>query len=255
MTYPRMCSEGCHLALRKGRSHRTNMAAFHRDAFTSFRWLCQRVPFRTIVTESIEPSSASSIPERPCTVVLAQDGSLYENSWQEPFSQVLPNKRGLHYCNLLLDARSLHKGLDLLEQDLASMPNVVLITRGPIVSMIAQYYLESLPLAGLVMVDPILYPFPKLEFKRGSMQEAFMKEIFAGKETRPLKLEPGVVPMLVFRSLLDPTFKDAAGAVALRHSDPDGAYGKIPVHDISVTDEAALTVIDIVSNWIDDCVL
>lgn len=207
------------------------------------------------MTESIEPPPSSSIPERPCTVVLTQDDSLYENSWRELFSQVLPHKRGLHYCNLSLDARSLHEGLDLLEKDLVSLPNIVLITRGPIVSLVAQYYLESLPLAGLVMVDPILYPFPKLKFKRGSMQDAFMKGVLAGKETRPLKLEPGIVPMLVFRSMVDPIFEKAAEAVALRHSDPDGAFGKVPVHDISVTDEAALMVIDVVSDWIDDRVL
>ena len=253
MAYHRIFSEGCHQVLRKGHSHRTRMAAFHLYALHSRR---QRVPFRTVVTESIEPPiSVSSIPERPCTVVLTQDDSLYENSWRETFSQVLPHKRGLHYCNLSLDARSLDKGLDQLKQDLASMTNVVLVARGPVASLIAQYYLESLPLAGLVMVDPILYPFPKLEFKKGSMQDTFMKEIFAGKETRPLKLEPGVIPMLVFRSLVDPTFEKAAEAVALRHSVPDGAYGKIAVHDLPVTNEAVLTVIDIVSDWIDDRVL
>jgi hypothetical protein len=138
---------------------------------------------------------------------------------------------------------------------LVSLPNIVLITRGPIVSLVAQYYLESLPLAGLVMVDPILYPFPKLQFKRGSMQDAFMKGVLAEKETRPLKLEPGVVPMLIFRSMVDPIFEKAAEAVALRHSDPDGAFGKVPVYDISVTDEAALMAIDVVSDWIDDRVL
>jgi len=40
----------------------------------------------------------------------------------------------------------------------SSSAHVVLIAKGPIQCLIAQYYLESNPLAGLVLVDPILLP-------------------------------------------------------------------------------------------------
>eukprot|EP00571_Detonula_confervacea_P008838 CAMPEP_0172326314 /NCGR_PEP_ID=MMETSP1058-20130122/56181_1 /TAXON_ID=83371 /ORGANISM="Detonula confervacea, Strain CCMP 353" /LENGTH=244 /DNA_ID=CAMNT_0013043067 /DNA_START=515 /DNA_END=1249 /DNA_ORIENTATION=+ len=36
--------------------------------------------------------------------------------------------------------------------------HAVLIARGPVQCLIAQYFLESLPLAGLVLVDPLLLP-------------------------------------------------------------------------------------------------
>lgn len=52
---------------------------------------------------------------------------------------------------LLVPPTSLHSSS-------SSSAHVVLIARGPIQCLIAQYYLESNPLAGLVLVDPILLP-------------------------------------------------------------------------------------------------
>ena len=40
----------------------------------------------------------------------------------------------------------------------SSSAHIVLIARGPIQCLVAQYYLESNPLAGLVLVDPLLLP-------------------------------------------------------------------------------------------------
>ncbi len=40
----------------------------------------------------------------------------------------------------------------------SSSAHIVLIARGPIQCLVAQYYLESNPLAGLILVDPLLFP-------------------------------------------------------------------------------------------------
>ena len=130
-------------------------------------------------------------------------------------------------------------------------------------SLIAQYYLESLPLAGLVLVDPILSnhvdALKKLETRLGGdrtrIQREFVDELLAGVQPRPLKLEPGVVPMLVLQSIRDDVFQEAAYDVAHRHGDPDGAFGEIPVHDITSTKSDAMVAIDLLTEWIDDIVL
>lgn len=211
---------------------------------------------RRIMTVSVEPPPASTVPERPCEVVLAQDSSLYPSCWQEPFSQILPQECGIHFCSVSIDSGSLQGGLDILRQDLATLSNVVLVARGPLVSLLGQYYLESLPLAGLVMVDPILIshvgPLQKIKYslQPHSLQHEFVERILTCQEDRPLKLEPRAVPLLIFRTINDPMFQEAADDVALYHGD-----GEIPVHDISSTEQDALDTIERIAEWIDESVL
>ena len=211
---------------------------------------------RMVMTASVEPPPTSTVPERPCEVVLAQDSSLYQTCWQESFSQILPQECGIHYCSISIESRSLQDGLDILRQDLATLSNVVLVARGPLVSLLGQYYLESLPLAGLVMVDPILIdhvgPLQKIEssLQPQSMQHELVERILTGKETRPLKLEPGTVPLLIFRTINDPMFQEAANNVALRHGD-----GEVPVYDTSSTEQDTLVAIETITKWIDEMVL
>ena len=213
------------------------------------------------MTDSIEPPLTSKVPERPCEVVLAQDPT-YETCWQQSFARVLPQERGIHYCSVVIDNKNLQEGLDMLEQDLAALPNVVLIARGPLVSLVAQYYLESFPLAGLVLVDPVLLDHVELlQQVQATLQQChkaqreFVKGILSGEEARPLKLESGAVPMLIFCSLADSSFHKAAKDVALRHGDPEGIFWDVPVHDISSTDEAVLVAIDMITEWLDGSVL
>lgn len=220
----------------------------------------QEVGKRTIVTESIEPPPGSTIPERPCEVVLIQD-PFYQTCWQGAFSQVLPNERGLHFCNISMDdCLSLAEGLSELQQDLSGLPNPVLIARGPLVSLVAQYYLESLPLAGLVLVDPILSSHKdalrKIEpvLDKSSAQYKFASSFLTGAETRPLKLEPGVVPLMIFHSLDHSLFQQAAHDVAFRLGDSDGTFGDVPVHDIT-PEQDKMVEIDFITEWIDDSVL
>jgi hypothetical protein len=89
--------------------------------------------------------------------------------------------------------------------------DVVLVSRGPITSLCAQYYLESYPLLGLVMVDPICLPRngppSNLTSARSEVEEAarifwndfwFKQQKQQRLETRLLLLEPnGAVPILV----------------------------------------------------------
>ena len=138
-----------------------------------------RLHLRSIVTSSIEPSLDARI-ERPETFVLTES-SLYSNStntntsWREAFESFYP-KQGLHFSSIDMlrsaDESTTQKitSVKSLEQILASdvshlatsigigAAHTVLIARGPIQCLAAQYFLESLPLAGLVLVDPLLLP-------------------------------------------------------------------------------------------------
>eukprot|EP00559_Dactyliosolen_fragilissimus_P003452 CAMPEP_0184859656 /NCGR_PEP_ID=MMETSP0580-20130426/4644_1 /TAXON_ID=1118495 /ORGANISM="Dactyliosolen fragilissimus" /LENGTH=435 /DNA_ID=CAMNT_0027356419 /DNA_START=139 /DNA_END=1446 /DNA_ORIENTATION=- len=57
----------------------------------------------------------------------------------------------------------LTKLLQILSNDLQKechpLSKTVLVARGPIACLVAQYHLESLPLGGLILVDPLLLPF------------------------------------------------------------------------------------------------
>jgi pimeloyl-ACP methyl ester carboxylesterase len=155
-----------------------------RGAASLRRASCCLHHLRSIVTSSIEPSLDARM-ERPETIVLIES-SLYSsnsnnsNSWKEAFESFYP-KRGLHFSSIdifrshrpsLIDASSTQiiPSVKSLEHTLASdlsylatsigigAAHTVLIARGPIQCLIAQYFLESLPLAGLVLVDPLVLP-------------------------------------------------------------------------------------------------
>eukprot|EP00544_Gedaniella_sp_CCMP2646_P004531 CAMPEP_0202495930 /NCGR_PEP_ID=MMETSP1361-20130828/18321_1 /ASSEMBLY_ACC=CAM_ASM_000849 /TAXON_ID=210615 /ORGANISM="Staurosira complex sp., Strain CCMP2646" /LENGTH=237 /DNA_ID=CAMNT_0049127117 /DNA_START=41 /DNA_END=751 /DNA_ORIENTATION=+ len=211
---------------------------------------------RLVMTESVEPLATSTVRERPCEVVLAQD-VIYDSCWQQSFSRILPHERGLHYCGISVDCKNLQGGLDVLKEDLLELPNPVLVARGPLMSLIAQYYLESLPLAGLVLVDPILIHHvdvlkelkTRLRGDRTGIQREFVNELLTATRPRPLKLEPGAVPILVLQSIQDDIFRQASHDVAHRHWDPDGAFGEIPVHDLMSTECDATVAIDLLTEW------
>jgi hypothetical protein len=116
-------------------------------------------------------------------VFVLSESSLYRDSWKDAAASFFPS-RGLQFCSVDIfrsgggggtEAASLK--LKSLEQSLVtdlshlgdvghkintdpttSPAHVVLIARGPIQCLVAQYFLESLPLAGLVLVDPLLLP-------------------------------------------------------------------------------------------------
>jgi hypothetical protein len=144
-------------------------------------------------------------------------------------------------------------------------PHAVLIARGPWMCWMAQFYLEDLPLAGLVMIDPLplddmnginqfelVYEKKGLDKCNAGTAEFAMFQDYVNHK-RALQLEPGVVPMLVLHTILRPAFKCAADNTARRHSDPNGPFGSVPVLTLDCPEEEA--IIDLISEWIDDRVL
>lgn len=129
---------------------------------------------RCVITASVEPppfvDGNPGYYERPGSVILAESALVIpKNSWCEHFATAFP-LQGMHFVNVDLFAslatRSekvktmmhLSRLEEELSSDIAQIPGVTLVARGPIPCLVAQYYLESLPLSGLVLVDPIIIP-------------------------------------------------------------------------------------------------
>lgn len=211
------------------------------------------------MTESTDVSDFSGVLERPCMLVLTEDHLFYESdpSWQTSFGQRFPRDYGIQFSKMdLQNFTSLAAGLVEMEQDLGTEMNVVLVTKGPLVSWLAPYYLESLPLSGLVMVDPIELTRDsardlKTLYPPDATEQEVLDRICRGEDSRPLLLEPGVLPMLVLSTRVD--FVHDASQVAARHSDPDGSFGRYTVKEIDGTDEDEIA--DLIHWWIDDNVL
>ena len=123
----------------------------------AMRGYARRSLVRNIVTFQAEPPLESSVPERPCSVALVQDrgfyGEISSQLWEDQLLQLVPNAFGMSFASLEIAAQ------EELQQDLSNTvtmnPLVVLIARGPLVSWWAQLYLESYPLAGMILVDPL----------------------------------------------------------------------------------------------------
>ena len=143
-----------------------------------------QLPLRTIVTSSIAPSLDAAM-ERPESIVLTESSlyhysnSHHKNKWTDAFQSFYPSQ-GLHFSSIDLfrtkhissstESSAAITSLKSLEHSLVTdllylastigigAAHTVLIARGPIQSLVAQYFLESLPLAGLVLVDPLLLP-------------------------------------------------------------------------------------------------
>lgn len=144
----------------------------------------KQLPLRTIVTSSIAPSLDAAM-ERPESIVLTESSlyhysnSHHKNKWTDAFQSFYPSQ-GLHFSSIDLfrtkhissstESSAAIASLKSLESTVAAdlshlastigigAAHTVLIARGPIQSLVAQYFLESLPLAGLVLVDPLLLP-------------------------------------------------------------------------------------------------
>jgi hypothetical protein len=86
----------------------------------------------------------------------------------EYFQREFPG-RGIHYVNVTIwdgiHQKSsinpylyLQQAEDQLASDISMFPAPTLITRGGLLSIVAQFYLESYALSGLVMIDPYITP-------------------------------------------------------------------------------------------------
>jgi hypothetical protein len=128
--------------------------------------------------------------------------------------------------------------------------HAVLIARGPIQCLVAQYFLESSPLAGLVLIDPLLLPndgrrymstttIAKAESRwttslmelmsiieqlypppKNNDEISFLHSLIQQESSRPLQLEAGAVPMLILYSDNDTIHRDRYRICAER----TGAY-------------------------------
>jgi hypothetical protein len=149
----------------------------------------------------------------------------------------------------------------------AGASNVVLVTRGPWMSWQATFYLESLPLAGLVMIDPMqlddqngINQF-ELQYEKLQLQQTVQYQLY--QEYREhwdhwtLKLEPGSVPMLILYTQDRPGYKRCAENTALRHSSSsDTTTTNIPVLKMPSTARSHVQdCITEITTWIDTHVL
>jgi len=256
---------------------------------------------RGLLTHILEPPVTAlggqrhdemAVIERPYTVILAQDDGFYRDDWHDLFSQSLVNEHGLSYARFSISQSSSELSLDAILQemgrDLAPIPAPIWISRGPVMSWMAQFYLESLPLAGLVMVDPMplddTAAVRRLEtiFRRSEQQQqsqspslstslshCILKEYVEHWDHWTLRLEPGSVPMLVLSTLYDDAdFVRGAQQTVRRHSvqissrndsggaDDDrpggeGDFRFVPLNRPTSDKVEQQAIMDIV-NWIDE---
>lgn len=174
-------------------------------------------------------------PERPCTLVLAEDSYLNGNrSWSESFS-TLPADFGVPFTQQTTSGDTLDGVLLEMKQDLETIAQPILVTRGPWTSWMAQFYLEGMPLAGLIMVDPLMLDqqhsceqYETLVVEKSVQESKLFQEFCAHWDHWALQLEPGAVPMQVVSTA--PTWSwqfEQATETALRHG--NGEFGKVPV--------------------------
>ena len=99
-------------------------------------------------------------------VIALMESSFYRDAWSKSFASIFPN-RGVHslsvdvfsdlssYSTVSESFAQMHAEL---ATDLSPHAEVTLVARGPLPCLVAQYYLESLPLSGLILVDPLIVP-------------------------------------------------------------------------------------------------
>jgi len=238
---------------------------FHRHAFGR----CQR----TLLTEAVEPPPCAT--ERPCTIILAQDSNLgvlsptqTVSSWSESFTQKFPVDNGMPVTQWSPSPdtpSTFEDALDELKTDLAcsSITQPILVARGPWISWMAQFYLESLPLSALIMVDPLPFGddtaacrmYENLHQYEGelsknsdddvlsmSLEYQLFQDYVQHANHWTLQLEPAVIPTMVLSTI--PLWHDQAVATAARHSDDASAV--VPV--VSIRNDQ--NVVSVIGDWI-----
>lgn len=164
------------------------------------------------------------------------------------------------YATLTLEGKDLEEKIAEMKVDLSSFHDAILVTRGPIASWVAMFYLESLPLNGLVAIDPI--QFDDLMHAKdvigvdrcGDVEGEY--HLFLEASKKKLKLEPNAVPMLILDSLTGGPIGGRGGPsreecerVARRHGDENGPYGLVMVQECPATNPGA--VIEIIDEWVE----
>lgn len=251
-----------------------------------------------IMSPTFETPLDSTVMEKPYTLILMEDlppgekngatssiiSSNTARSWVNVFQSKVPNDCGMSFASLAYDSKNFHcSKLTLAQQlqalktsPLSSIHDAILVTRGALSSLIAQYYIESFSLQGLVMIDPILIddenvPTTSSEVNNNDSVAQFVAKILDQSQedmsrhmfqSSRLLVEANSVPMMVMTTRNDVSWNDASKFVADRHSDEDGIYGIVPVVDLAGKDDSydavgagrgeASVVLDHIHNWIDE---
>lgn len=233
---------------------------------------------RSYLTSVVDPPVG--VLERPCTLILAEDVGVIQggvlsaaaDSWHDIFNTIIPKDNGIAYARWSLSeqAQSFDAALDEMKSDLERVQQPVLIARGPWMSWMAQFYLESLPLAALIMVDPLQFDTCRDDICR--FYEGLYAQHYNSSSDRPppeyklfqeyvshwdhwmLKLERGIIPMLVLSSeQSESVWNRHAYSTAARHSSAVSPYGNVSVVQIN----ASQTVQNrkLICDWIEENVL
>ena len=221
----------------------------------------------------------STVMEKPYTLILMEDDvsdSFFHcdsvttdaettiSSWDEDFRSRIPRDYGMSFCSISLQLKqsSISKALGALKaSELTTVSDAIVVARGPCSSLLAQYYLESFSLKGLVMIDPVLLQQPETEESKllySLVSEIYRDDVDSLELFHSLKVEPNAVPMMVVRTISDDSkhfsaWKSSSLHVAERHGDPDGPYGSVPVLDRSRDDSEAFChdLLEHIDNWIE----
>jgi hypothetical protein len=192
-------------------------------------------------------------------------GTNYDNeidrgtsSWSSTFQLKVPIEYGMSFASISFQEQSdkfsgTHNPLTISEcvntlktSDLPKLADAVLVTRGWFSSLCALYYLESYPLRGLIMVNPLSFHLDDVDnVQHPSFPQYILHENWHRFENcNELLLEPNAVPMMVVSTIPTTPWIRAAHNVADRHSDEDGPYGIVPVIDLNHLDEREIKRFD-----------
>jgi hypothetical protein len=208
---------------------------------------------RNYLSPTIEVPPDAKI-ERPYTVVLAEDIGLFDDgpeqinaSWGPRFASELPREHGIPFrmwrpsrASSTTPTPTLDDTRLELEYDLGSIPRLILVARGPILSWMASFYLESMPAAGVILVDPLSFTDEELIGSVRARQRFMDQYLQYQNVLYPLHarhqrlvniiradqgwddvllLEPGAVPIAVFSTMhIRNSWKFHAHLMAARHA-------------------------------------
>lgn len=229
----------------------------------------------------------SNVIEKPYTILLLEDdvsasfvvperdthsNRRSEDSWIDLFESKIPRDYGMSFGSMVLNVRlassfsdnqdgrlvaSISDGLQALKASrLPGISDAILVARGPISSLVAQYYLESFFLKGLVMIDPILLDDNNNEEKTLSLLVSSLyrddDDSIERFRSERLLVESNAVPMMVVTTAVgNPAWTRASRFVAHRHGNADGPYGTVPVSDLSGNETEGVELLERIDDWID----
>lgn len=219
---------------------------------------------RWIISSIYDPPLDTKVKEKPFTLLLLEDEFIYNDSWRDSFEKYIPRDYGMAFGSLsFADKSTFHDMVEGTKLDLFNIPDALLISRGPISSWCAQFYLESQPLKGLIMVDPILFDLEEDPITSDAIRKLQTNVLVGAKllehntrltnlvkesQQRSLKLEPSSVPMFVISSCSE--LRSASKNVKNRHSDQDGPFGEVAFKEITDCENHD-NVMKALDTWID----